>query len=60
MNNLIDQGIAKGLIAFVADQKNLTYKIQNMRFRFNDSEENVRAKAYESVGRWSESLLVLL
>lgn len=49
MNKLVDQGIATGLIAFDVDQKNITYKAQNKRFRFNDSEESVRAIAYLSL-----------
>lgn len=49
MNKLIDQGVAKGLIAFDADQKNVTYKIQNKRLRFSDPEEKVRANAYLSL-----------
>lgn len=49
MDELIATGILKGLIAFDVDQKNITYKIQNKRFRFNDSEEKVRANAYLSL-----------
>ena len=49
MDQLLDQGIAKGLIALDADQKNISYKIQNKRLRFNDSEEKVRARAYLSL-----------
>lgn len=49
MNLFIDQGVSKGLIAFDADQKNITYKIQNKRFRFNDAEEIVRANTYLSL-----------
>lgn len=49
MNELIDRGIATGLIAFDVDQKNIIYKAQNKRFRFNDSEEKVRAIAYLSL-----------
>lgn len=49
MNKLVDQGLAKGLIAFDVDQKNIIYKAQNKRFRFNDSEEKVRAIAYLSL-----------
>lgn len=49
MNDLIEQGVAKGMIAFDADQKNITYKAQNKRFRFNDPEEKVRANAYLSL-----------
>ena len=48
-NQLIEQGIAKGLIVFDADQKNITYKIQNKRFRLSDPEEKVRANAYLSL-----------
>jgi len=49
MSTLIDQGIAQGLIAFDTDQKNIIYKIQNKRLRFNDPEEKVRANAYLSL-----------
>ncbi len=49
MNELIDQGAAEGLIAFDADQKNITYKVQNKRLRFSDPEEKVRANAYLSL-----------
>lgn len=49
MNELIDQGVAKGLISFDAEQKNINYKVQNKRLRFNDPEEKVRAKAYLSL-----------
>lgn len=49
MNELFDEGIEEGLIAFDADQKNITYKAQNKRFRFNDPEEKVRANAYLSL-----------
>lgn len=49
MNELIGKGIAKGLIAFDTDQKNINYKIQNKRLRFNDPEEKVRANVYLSL-----------
>ncbi|MDO9168731.1 MAG: N-6 DNA methylase [Methylobacter sp.] len=49
MDQLLDQGIAKGLIVLDADQKNISYKTQNKRLRFNDSEEKVRARAYLSL-----------
>ena len=49
MNQLIEQGIAKGLIAFDTGQKNIMYKIQNKRFRLSDPEEKVRANAYLSL-----------
>ena len=49
MSQLIEQGIAKGLIAFDADQKNIAYKVQNKRFRLSDPEEKVRANAYLSL-----------
>jgi type I restriction enzyme M protein len=49
MNQLIEQGVAKGLIAFDADQKNIAYKAQNKLLRFNDPEEKVRANAYLSL-----------
>lgn len=42
-------GMKKGLIAFDADQKNITYKTQNKRLRFSDPEERVRARAYLSL-----------
>ena len=38
MNSLIKLGLAKGLIALDADQKNISYKIQNKRLRFTDPE----------------------
>ncbi|PKM36424.1 MAG: hypothetical protein CVV06_11135 [Gammaproteobacteria bacterium HGW-Gammaproteobacteria-10] len=49
MNPLIDQGLAKGLIAFDADQKNIVYKTLNKRLRYTDPEEKVRAAAYLSL-----------
>lgn len=49
MNELIGQGIVKGLIAFDTDQKNINYKIQNKRLHFNDPEEKIRANAYLSL-----------
>jgi type I restriction enzyme M protein len=49
MDQLLDQGITKGLIALDVDQRNISYKIQNKRLRFNDSEERVRACAYLSL-----------
>jgi type I restriction enzyme M protein len=49
MNNLIEQGVSKGLIAFDAEQKNIAYKAQNKRLRFSDPEEKVRAQAYLSL-----------
>ncbi|HSO82311.1 restriction endonuclease subunit M [Thiocapsa sp.] len=49
MSTLIDKGVEKGLIAFDAEQKNITYIVQNKRFRFTDSEEKVRAHAYLSL-----------
>jgi type I restriction enzyme M protein len=49
MATLIDKGLEKGLIAFDAEQKNITYIVQNKRFRFTDSEEKVRAQAYLSL-----------
>lgn len=49
MNRLIDQGVAKGLIAFDAEKKNITCKVQNKRLRFSDPEEKVRANAYLSL-----------
>ena len=49
MDNLIEKGIEQGLIAFDADKKNITYKVQNKRLRFSDPEEKVRANAYLSL-----------
>jgi len=49
MNPLIDQGLAKGLIAFDAEQKNIVYKTPNKRLRYTDPEEKVRAAAYLSL-----------
>lgn len=49
MDRRIEEGLAKGLIILDADQRNITYKIQNRKFRFTDPEENVRAKAYLSL-----------
>ncbi len=49
MNQLIEQGIAKGLIDFDTDQKNIMYKVQNKRFRLSDPEEKVRTNAYLSL-----------
>jgi len=49
MNELLEQGIQKNLIAFDADQKNISYIKQNKRLRYSDSEEQVRARAYVSL-----------
>lgn len=49
MDQLLNQGISKGLITLNADLKTITYKIQNKRLRFNDSEEKVRVRAYLSL-----------
>jgi type I restriction enzyme M protein len=49
MNQPLVTGIGKGLIAFDADQKTITYKIQNKKLRYTDPEEKVRAKAYLSL-----------
>lgn len=49
MNEFVSQGTAKGLIAFDAEQKNITYKAQNKRLRYSDPEEKVRANAYLSL-----------
>lgn len=49
MNDLFKQGLAKKLISFDADQKNITYIRQNKRLRFTDPEEKVRANAYLSL-----------
>lgn len=49
MENILQLGVTKGLIAFDADQKNITYKVQNKRLRFSDPEEKVRANAYLSL-----------
>lgn len=49
MNDLIKQGLAKNLISFDEDQKNIAYLKQNKRLRFTDSEEKVRTKAFLSL-----------
>ena len=49
MNKLIEKGLAKGLIVFDVDEKNITYKVHNKRFRLSDPEEKVRANAYLSL-----------
>lgn len=49
MDQQLAIGMQKGLIAFDADQKNITYKTQNKRLRFSDPEERVRARAYLSL-----------
>lgn len=49
MSSLIDQGLAKGLIIFDGEKKQVTYKTQNKRLRFSDPEEKVRANAYLSL-----------
>lgn len=49
MDELIKKGLAKKLIAFDAEQKNITYIVQNKKFRFTDPEEKVRVKAYLSL-----------
>jgi len=49
MDNLIEKGIVQGLVTFDADNKNITYKVQNKRLRFSDPEERVRANAYLSL-----------
>ena len=49
MDKLLEVGVEKGLIAFDADQKSITYNIQNKKFRYSDPEEQVRAKAYLSL-----------
>jgi len=49
MNQLTEQGIAKGLIAFDTGQKNIIYRVQNKRFRLSDPEEKVRTNAYLSL-----------
>ena len=49
MNELFDHGIQKSLIAFDAEQKNITYTRQNKRLRYSDPEEKVRARAYLSL-----------
>lgn len=46
---MIGRGIDKNLIAFDADNKNITYLAQNKKFRFSDPEEKVRAAAYVSL-----------
>lgn len=49
MNDLVQMGLAKKLISFDADRKNITYIRQNKRLRFSDPEEKVRANAYLSL-----------
>lgn len=49
MDDLIKKGLAKKLVAFDAEQKNITYIVQNKKFRFTDPEEKVRVKAYLSL-----------
>jgi hypothetical protein len=55
MNQIIEQGVAKGLIAFDADQKNITYKVQNKRFRLSDSSRpscSLLCKVAPAIGSW--------
>ncbi len=49
MESQIERGVSKKLIAFDAEQKNITYRAQNKKFRFSDPEEKVRAEAYVSL-----------
>ena len=49
MDQQLAIGVQKGLIAFDAEQKNITYKAQNKKLRFTDPEERVRARAYLSL-----------
>lgn len=49
MDDFISQGLARNLISFDADQKNISYVRQNKRFRFTGPEEIVRANAYISL-----------
>jgi type I restriction enzyme M protein len=44
--DLIQQGIAKGLIAISEDGKTITYLHQNKKYRYSDPEEQIRAKSY--------------
>lgn len=46
---LIQQGIAQGLIAFSEDGKNITYCQQNKKYRYADPEEQIRAENYCSL-----------
>jgi type I restriction enzyme M protein len=47
--DLIQQGIAKGLIAISEDGKNITYLQQNKKYRYADPEEQIRAENYCSL-----------
>lgn len=49
MESQIERGVNKKLIAFDTEQKNITYRVQNKKFRFSDPEEKVRAEAYVSL-----------
>jgi type I restriction enzyme M protein len=46
MNNLIDQALAKGIISFDAEKKNITYTHAGKKYRYTDPEEVVRAECY--------------
>lgn len=46
MNDVLEEGIAQGLIAFSADEKNITYLHFNKKYRYSDPEESVRAVSY--------------
>lgn len=43
------RGVTSNLISFDAEQKNITYRHQNKKFRFSDPEEKVRMQAYTSL-----------
>ncbi len=44
--DILEQGLAKGLIKFDDDRKNVLYIHQNKRYRYTDPEEHVRVKTY--------------
>lgn len=44
--DLLERGIASGLIKFDEDRKNVLYIQQNKRYRYTDPEEQVRVKTY--------------
>lgn len=49
MESAIDRGVTSNLISFDTEQKNITYRHQNKKFRFSDPEEKVRMLAYASL-----------
>ena len=44
--NLIEQGIAKGLIKFDEDRKYITYIHQNKKRNYSNPEEEVQAESF--------------